>query len=153
MNGFRDWMRRVMIGRYGNDEFNRFLLIAAAVLIVIGIFMPRHWLNVVVVIILCLVYARMFSRNIPRRQEENRKYMEMKGRFTGGQSGVGTGGRPEQGAGASAARQAGFRKKDADEGKRIFICPYCKGGLKVPVGAGKIRITCPHCGRSFEENV
>ncbi|MBQ6401280.1 MAG: zinc ribbon domain-containing protein [Firmicutes bacterium] len=147
MNGFRQWLSRLMIGRYGNDELNRLLLIAAAVLIIIGIFVPRHWLNVVVVIILAIVYARMFSRNIPKRQEENRKYLEMKSRFTGGAA------RPGQGKPQRPAGTARPKKQKVEEGKRIYICPHCKGSLQVPVGAGKIRITCPHCGKTFEEIV
>ena len=128
MNGFRNWMARYMVGRYGNDELNRFLLIVSAIMIVIGIFVPRHILNVLVVICLIIVYCRMFSRNIPKRQQATMKYLELKARFTGG------------------------RQKPAP-GKRIFICPNCKGSLQVPVGAGRIRIRCPHCGSEFEENV
>ena len=158
-----------MMGRYGSDELNRFLLIVAAILIIIGIFVPKHWLNVVVVILLAIAYGRMFSRNHPKRQQENMKYLELKSRvgFGGGKSGPGGQGRPYgpkgpgagaagggPGAAAGAARGGGFgRKKSADDGKRIFICPYCKGSLKVPVGAGRIKIKCPHCGRSFEETV
>lgn len=157
MNGFRQWLSRLMIGRYGNDELNRLLLIAAAVLIIIGIFVPRHWLNVVVVIILAIVYARMLSRNIPKRQEENRKYLEMKSRFTGGGAARPGQGKPQRPAGvggsAGAARPARPKRQKVEEGKRIYICPHCKGSLQVPVGAGKIRITCPHCGKTFEEIV
>ena len=166
MNGFRNWFSRLMVGRYGNDEFNRFLLIAAAVLILIGIFVPRHWMNVVVVILLAIVYGRMFSKNHAKRQQENMKYLEIKARFTGGKGqaprpGQRPGqGRPGAGPGAQSARNGGqktgqrsARKKSSDDGKRIYICPYCKGSLKVPVGAGKIRINCPHCGKSFEETV
>ena len=40
-----------MVGRYGSDELNRFLLIISAILIIIGIFVPRHFLNVLVVIL------------------------------------------------------------------------------------------------------
>ena len=43
--------------------------------------------------------------------------------------------------------------KAAAEGKRVLICPYCKEKLRVPVGAGKIKIKCPHCNQEFEETV
>lgn len=167
MNGFRNWMARLMMGRYGTDELNRFLLIICAILIIIGIFTPRHILNVAVVIILILVYCRMFSRNIGKRQQENIKYLEVKSRVTGGRGG-GTTSRPggyagpaggHPGAGnAGSAGSGGFGRKKNKKvkpapGKRIFICPYCKGSLQVPVGAGKIRIKCPHCGSEFEETV
>lgn len=147
MNGFRNWFARYMIGRYGSDELNRFLLIVTAVLIIIGIFVPRHFLNVLVVILLILVYCRMFSRNIPKRQQENMKYLDLKARFTGGRGASG------RGAGQSAGGGFGRRKQKNAPGKRIFICPNCKGSLQVPVGAGRIRIRCPHCGAEFEETV
>ena len=144
MNGFRNWFSRYMYGRYGTDELNRFLLILGAILIVIGIFVPKHFLNVLVVLILIFVYCRMFSRNIAKRQQENMKYLELKSRFTGGRGSRGSSG---QGAGL------GRRKQKPAPGKRIFICPNCKGSLQVPVGAGRIRIRCPHCGSEFEETV
>lgn len=146
MNSFRNRMARYMIGRYGSDELNRFLLILAAILIVIGIFVPKHFLNVAVVIILILVYCRMFSRNIPKRQQENMKYLELKERFTGRSGSGAAGSRPGGGRGP-------VRRQKPAPGKRIFICPACKGSLQVPVGAGKIRIRCPHCGAEFEETV
>ena len=148
MNGFRNWMARYMIGRYGNDELNRFLLILSAILIVIGIFVPRHILNVLVVICLILVYCRMFSRNIAKRQQENMKYLELKAKITGG--------RGRSGGAAARANRAGSgfgKKQKPAPGKRMFICPHCKGSLQVPVGAGRIRIKCPHCGSEFEETV
>lgn len=37
------------------------------------------------------------------------------------------------------------------DGRIILICPYCRRGLRVPVGAGRIRIRCPHCGKEFNE--
>ncbi len=152
MNGFRNWMARYMIGRYGNDELNRFLLILSAILILIGIFVPRHILNVLVVICLILVYCRMFSRNIPKRQQENMKYLEIKAKITGGRGAKS--GRGAQGAGAGGRGGSAFgRKQKPAPGKRIFICPNCKGSLQVPVGAGRIRIRCPHCGSEFEETV
>ena len=159
MNGFRNWFSRLMIGRYGSDNLNRFLLIICAILIVIGIFVPRHFLNVLVVILLILVYCRMFSRNIAKRQQENIKYLEMKARVTGGRGGgstTGYSGGSYNTGGSSAGGGSAFRKNRKQKpapGKRIFICPNCKGSLQVPVGAGRIRIKCPHCGSEFEETV
>ena len=174
MNGFRNWFARYMMGRYGSDEFNRFLLIISAILIVIGIFSPRHILNVLVVAILIIVYCRMFSRNIPKRQQENVKYLQLKAKVTGGRGGsAGTGGYGggtygggsygggsapytagnHSAAGGGQGRFGRKKKQRPAPGKRIFICPNCKGSLQVPVGAGRIRIRCPHCGSEFEETV
>ncbi|MCI7146016.1 MAG: hypothetical protein MR991_06220 [Clostridiales bacterium] len=129
MNGFRDWLNRLMIGRYGMDELNRFMLIAAAVVLLVNIFLSWWILRFIGVVLLILVYCRAFSRTIYKRQEENAKYLNFK-------SGI-----------------FGRRRRKKDEGKRILICPYCKGKLKVPVGAGRIKIRCPHCKAEFEETV
>lgn len=41
---------------------------------------------------------------------------------------------------------------DIQDGKIIMLCPYCQRGMRVPVGLGKVRVRCPHCGKEFEEN-
>ena len=38
---------------------------------------------------------------------------------------------------------------DTDE----LICPACGEKMKVPKGAGKIRVKCPHCQAQFEKKV
>ena len=143
MNGFRNWFSRYMMGRYGSDELNRFLLIIAAAVIIAELFFARRVLNLIAILILIVVYSRMLSRNIGKRQRENMKFLQLKEQFTGGKRRRGT----ASGGGYSR------RQPKAEPGKRVYICPNCKGALKVPVGAGKIRITCPHCGSTFEETV
>jgi len=126
-------------GRYGMDELGRFMLIAAAVLFVLDVFLHIRLLWVAAVILLILVYSRAFSRFFDKRRAENMKFLEMKDRFMGGRK-----------------RSGGFQKPGPgpkNDGKRVLICPYCKEKLRVPVGAGTIKINCPHCHRQFEETV
>ena len=33
---------------------------------------------------------------------------------------------------------------------RLGTCPNCQSKLRLPVGKGKIRATCPKCGTSFD---
>jgi hypothetical protein len=127
-------------GRYGMDELGRFMLIVSAALMVLNIFVGIRALWVAAVILLILVYSRAFSRFYDKRRAENMKYLEMKSKFTSGRTGSG----------------GGFSKpgsKPKNDGKRVLICPYCKEKLRVPVGAGKIKINCPHCHNQFEETV
>ena len=42
--------------------------------------------------------------------------------------------------------------KCTDEAHKYFKCPVCGQHLRVPRGAGKIRVTCRVCGAQFEEN-
>ena len=129
-------------GRYGMDELSRFMLILSAALFVLNIFVHIRFLWVAAVILLILVYSRAFSRFYDKRRAENMKFLEMKNNFTG---------RKNSAAGAGG----GFKRPGAakNDGKRVLICPYCKEKLRVPVGAGTIKINCPHCHRQFEETV
>ena len=128
-------------GRYGMDELGRFMLIVAAILFVLNVFLPVRIFWVAAIILLILVYSRAFSRYYDKRRAENMKYLEMKARFTGGKTSAGAGGFSKPGP------------KPKNDGKRVLICPYCKEKLRVPVGAGTIKINCPHCHRQFEETV
>ena len=56
--------------------------------------------------------------------------------------------------------QAGYRTAgtgyrahpgEVQDGKVILICPYCRGGLRVPTNMGQVRVRCPHCGGEFIE--
>lgn len=129
-------------GRYGMDELSRFMLIISAILFVLNIFVRVRFLWVVAVILLILVYSRAFSRFYDKRRAENMKFLEMKNNF----------GRRKPGAGAAGG---GFSRPGSakNDGKRVLICPYCKEKLRVPVGAGTIKINCPHCHQQFEETV
>ena len=130
-------------GRYGIDELGRFMLIVAAILVVLRLFINVHALSVIAVILLILVYSRAFSRFFDKRRAENMKFLEMKQKFTGGKQG-------------GFSKPGSFSKpgpKPKNDGKRVLICPYCKEKLRVPVGAGTIKINCPHCHKQFEETV
>ena len=38
-----------------------------------------------------------------------------------------------------------------DRKNRYFKCPGCRQIVRVPKGKGKIKISCPKCGRKFEK--
>ena len=42
--------------------------------------------------------------------------------------------------------QQGARARHADKAHKYFTCKNCKTICRVPVGKGKIIITCPKCG-------
>lgn len=128
-----NWFRKFMTGRYGSDQLNLFLdVIAIALLIVgwvtdLGIFFVVAWIPIICILV------RSFSRNVQRRRDENLKFLRgwyrVKGFFTG------LPGRLRE------------RKK-----YRHFVCPGCGQQVRVPRGAGHIRITCPRCGTVFEKD-
>lgn len=123
---------RFMAGRYGGDQFNRFLSCASLVLIVLNLFFRSAllWLLAVVTLVCC--YVRMFSRNMEKRRAENARYLRLKYRVTG------------------AVRGWTDRQKQRRD-YCFFRCPACRAMLRVPRGKGKIRVTCRKCGNAFEK--
>lgn len=73
-------IRSSMIGRYGNDELNRFLFGVAIVLMLVSMFVrnPAVYsiLSLLVTVLLVLCIVRLFSRNIAKRYQENQKFMQ-----------------------------------------------------------------------------
>ena len=123
---------RFMAGRYGADQLSRFLSIAALVLIVLNLFLRSNVLWVLSLVLLVLVYVRMFSRNFEKRRRENARYLQLKAKLTGG-----------------FKNWTDRRKQSKDY--VFFRCPSCHAMLRVPRGKGKIRVTCRKCGNAFEK--
>ena len=160
MNRFGMWFANLMRGRYGNDNLNRFLLIVSVILIIADMFVRRRLLYMLAVLILIYVYCRMFSRNINARYRENQKFLQFTAKFRrnggpgnasyGGAYGGGQYGNTANSGSAGWGRKA---KPAKDRDHKIFKCPVCGEKLRVPKGAVKISITCPHCGEKFIKKV
>ena len=124
---------RFMAGRNGNDQLNIFLLILAVVFIILGIIFKNSMgfiFNMLTLVSIALVYIRMLSRNIPKRQAENARFMDLKYRLF------------------SKLRLQREKWTQRDEYK-FFHCPSCRTVLRVPRGRGKIMIVCKKCGTRF----
>ena len=118
-----------MQGRYGNDRFNQFLMMAALVFLLISLFGPNIF-YIAAIGLMGYAYFRMFSRKIYAREAENRRYLEKEARVR--------------------AFLAG-KKREAVQRRtyRIYKCPGCRQKIRVPKGHGKIEITCRKCGTKF----
>ena len=125
----RQKFQRFMMGRYGNDRFNQFLMIVALIFLVISFFGPGIFYTIALAIMI-YTYYRMFSRQIYKRAAENQKYiqkeMQVRGFFK-------------------------RKKKEFSQLKdyHIYKCPRCKQKIRVPRGRGRIAITCRKCGNEF----
>ena len=122
-----------MAGRYGADQFGRFLSGAALVLLIVNLFVRGVVGQILYFLVLAvLVYNifRMFSKITAARYKENVAYLKVKNRVVG--------------------RYANLRRRIREsKTHRFYKCPTCKTTVRVPKGKGKIRITCPKCGASF----
>ena len=131
----RDAMARFMYGRNGVDQLNIAMLwvsIGADLLATI-LMRQQNGLAYVGLVLYCgsvvlwvLVLFRMFSRNLYKRQAENQKWLQARSRRRGA---------------ASAAKA-----RRADPEHKYFTSKRCKTICRVPVGKGKVIITCPKCG-------
>lgn len=133
MNGgiiVQDRIRRFMMGRYGGDDLNRFLLAVAIAILILSAFFRNGIFEIFAFIILAISYYRMLSRNVNQRYIENQKYLTIKNRFL-----------------------SYFQKFRFKSGQKkmhhIYACPTCKQKIRVPKGKGKICITCPKCHAEF----
>ena len=69
---------------------------------------------------------RMFSKNLTKRRAENQRWLNWWWKVKNGGSGA--------------------RARHADKEHKYFTCKNCKAICRVPVGKGKVIITCPKCG-------
>lgn len=130
----RNWLRKVMTGRYGVDEFSRFLNTTAMLSLVLSVLF-NNGLSVFFLLLsfvsLIWNYIRMFSRNTYKRRAENNAYLTIRYNLTRKFSGL---------------KQRLQQKKYY----RFYKCPKCGITTRVPKGRGEIRITCPKCGEIFQ---
>ena len=138
----RNGMIRFMYGRNGMDQLNRALfwaylilwlagLIVSAVLketALAAVFNGVVW--VLMWALLVLLFFRTFSKNLYKRREENQKWLNWWWRVR--------------------SKNAGARERHADKDHKYFTCKNCKTICRVPVGKGKIIITCPKCGAQIQ---
>ena len=71
------FLQRTMAGRYGGDQFGRFLSVFSCVLMLFSLFLKNSGLLFILAIasyFFCVF--RMFSRNYAKRQKENRWYLD-----------------------------------------------------------------------------
>ena len=130
---------RFMAGRYGADQLARFISCVSLVLITLSILTRDVGRGAVSslffygsIILLGLIYYRMFSRNYSRRRRENEFYLDKKYRLTS----------------RLKLHRECFRQR---HDYAFYRCPGCRQLIRVPRGKGKLRITCRRCGYSFEK--
>ena len=129
----REKLAKLMYGRYGVDQLGRAMLIFALVLCVLSLFVPRRLSGIIYyisLILIILMYIRMFSKNIQKRYQENNKYLSLKASFL----------RKFQ------------REKEIFSQRRFYHfyrCPRCRQRIRIPRGKGRIEIRCPKCSLTF----
>ena len=124
---------RFMYGRNGMDQLNRALFwvymglfVAQMLFSVLRLGVPAMVCEALLWPLMLMVFFRMFSKNLYKRQGENTKYLNW---IWGVKN-----------------KNAGAKARHADKDHKYFTCKQCRTICRVPVGKGKIIITCPKCG-------
>lgn len=129
----REKLAKLMYGRYGVDQLGRAMLVFALVLCVLSLFVPRRLSGIIYyisLILIILMYVRMFSKNIQKRYQENNKYLSLKASFL----------------------RKFHREKEIFSQRRFYHfyrCPRCRQRIRIPRGKGRIEIRCPKCSQTF----
>lgn len=129
----KEKLMKFMMGRYGADQLNRFLLVFAVILVMLAVVFRLPLLNTLGLAALIYSYFRMFSRNVQRRYQENVKYLALKNRFLG-----------------FFKNKIWYLKQMRTY--HIYKCPGCGQKIRIPRGKGRIQVSCPKCRNTFIKN-
>ena len=126
----REKLQRFMSGRNGTDDLSKCCLVVAMAALIISMFSRWTLFYILGLVLLIYAYWRTFSKNVPKRYEENQKYLNFRYQ--------------------AVVKKEQWKKRFA--GRKIyryFKCPQCRQRVRVPKGKGKICITCPKCRTGF----
>lgn len=126
------FLQRFMYGRYGADALGTFTLALYLAVCLLELLTGWRLLGLVSTLLAVVTLYRMLSRNTGKRRMENQRFLNATAPIRG--------------------RWRIARAKRGDKTHKYFKCPNCGQQLRVPKGAGRIKVTCRSCGSSFEEN-
>lgn len=131
MKKLGEMFRRMLVGRYGVDHLGRDMMWLSIIFVLLYTFTRLRVLWYVGLVVMALMYGRMFSKRISQRYEENRKYMIWREPI--------------------ARKVVRFLKRIEDLPKYKYLrCPNCKKEMRVPRGKKNIVVTCPSCRNKFD---
>ena len=131
---FTEKLARMMYGRYGNDNFNRFILVMACILAVVNVFEPNIVMSLLPTVLIFWCTFRMFSRNIAARRRENSRYLKIIGPIKN--------------------KIKLLKNKFKDRKTHVYKkCPKCKAVLRLPKRKGEHTVACPKCGERFNVKI
>ena len=141
MNKFIGKIVAFMYGRNGMDKLNTFLMkVYVCLVIVLWILtlLTHPYVYIITSLILggfaAYIVFRCLSKNIVKRQYENRKFISLCDRIN--------------------TSISLYKSMYKDRKTHIYKkCPYCKAVLRLKRVKGKHRAACPRCSRSFDVKV
>lgn len=124
-----DKFRRFMDGRYGIDELYQFLLKFYMFLLILNLFLRSRAITIIELIVIVVMFYRLFSKNFKLRRKENAWYLKIKNLFS---------------------KPFINLKRNINDKEHVYKkCRKCKTVLKLPLPRkrGFKKAKCPHCGK------
>jgi predicted RNA-binding Zn-ribbon protein involved in translation (DUF1610 family) len=177
-SNFQEKYRSFMSRRNGPDDLGRDLFILGIVLLLVGSLFSGGVVGSLLfalgIVAVGYAYYQMFSTKVDQRRAANRAYVAKRGEVLskvkapfskggsrgGSASAAGSKARSKAQEFAQQAQRAAnqaqkaanqAKAQAADKDHKYYGCPSCGQKVRVPKGAGKIRVTCPKCGTKFEK--
>lgn len=119
-------IQQFMAGRYGSDKFTLFLSIVGLILAFLGNFRELRFFYFIGLGVIIYSLFRAMSKNFEARRKELNWFLRWSEK-------------PR-----AEFKLLGNKWRDRKT-HRYFKCKSCKTVLRVPVGRGKIEVTCPKC--------
>ena len=129
---YMDKIQKFMYGRYGADELYNFLFKLYIIILIIDLFVKCDLLVYIELLIVIVMLYRLFSKNISRRREENRKFLKVKNAIT----------KPFN----------TWLKQVKDKNNIYKKCHKCGTVIRLPIPSsyGIKRVKCPKCKRRLK---
>lgn len=134
---FRYKLQQFLYGRYifyGIDLLTKVLAVICIALSVINLLLGSFVVYITETALFFWMFLRLFSKNIPARQNENQKLLNLLNKFKGKFS---------LGRRMHNDRQTHIYKK----------CPHCSVMLRLPKRKGEHTVNCPRCKNNFKVKV
>lgn len=129
----REAFARFMYGRNGADKLYNCCVISSLVLLLLNLIFRTFVLEILAYALFGYALFRFLSRNVYKRQEENRRFLcfwaKIRNRFSTLKARL-------------TDREHAYRK-----------CPSCKSQLRLPRKKGKHTVRCPRCGVTFDVKI
>ncbi|MBQ1186732.1 MAG: hypothetical protein IIX54_03485 [Clostridia bacterium] len=134
---FRYKLQQFLYGRYifyGIDLLTKILAITCITLSVINLFLASFIVYIIETVLFILMFLRLFSKNIPARQQENQKDLNLFNKFKN--------------------LFTLSRRRYNDRQTHIYKkCPHCAVMLRLPKRKGEHTVNCPRCKNNFKVKV
>ncbi len=130
----RNWLQKLMYGRYGFDSLSQFILILLFIFAFINIFVNSIIIYIISLIPMVIFIFRFFSKNKTKRIAENNKFNKIKNKIF-------------------SWFKFQWQKIREIKTHRYIKCPQCKATLRVPRKLGEHTAVCPKCKNRFETKI